>query len=53
MSYNREYVIIRGAMLVALPKGDFHREAEDLHNGWFEVLCQERVQYDDSRAKIA
>jgi len=40
-------------MLVALPKGDFHREAEDIHNQWFEVLCQEQVQYDDNRAKMA
>jgi len=40
-------------MLLALPKGDFHREAEDIHNRWFEVLCQERVQYDDYRAKKA
>ena len=40
-------------MLLALPKGDFHREAEDIHNRWFEVLCQERVQYDDNRAKMA
>jgi hypothetical protein len=40
-------------MLVALPKGDFHQEAEDIDNQWFEVLCQERVQYNDNRAKIA
>ena len=40
-------------MLVALPKGDFHREAEDIHNRWFEVLCQDRVQYEDNRAKMA
>jgi hypothetical protein len=40
-------------MLVALPKGNFGREAEDIHNRWFEVLCQERVQYDHNRAKMA
>jgi hypothetical protein len=40
-------------MLVALPMGDFHREAEDIFNGCLEVLCQERVQYDDNRAKMA
>jgi len=53
MSWDREYVIVRFAMLSALPKGDFNREAEDIHNQWFEVLRQERVQYDDDRAKIA
>jgi len=53
MSLDREYIIVRFVMLLALPKGDFHREAEDIHNGWFEVLCQERVQYDDNRAKKA
>jgi len=53
MSWDREYVIVRFAMLLALPKGDFHREAEDIHNRWFEVLCQERVQYDDNHAKKA
>jgi len=40
-------------MLLALPMGDFHWEAEDIHKGWFEVLCQERVQHDDNRAKVA
>jgi hypothetical protein len=40
-------------MLLALPKGDFHQQAEDIHNRWLEVLCQERVQYDDHRAKKA
>jgi hypothetical protein len=53
MSEDREYLIVRFAMLVALPKGDFHREAEDIHNRWLEVLCQEQVQYDDSCAKMA
>jgi hypothetical protein len=53
MSLDREYVVLRFAMLVALPKGDFHREAEDIHNRCFEVLGQERVQYDDNRAKMA
>ena len=51
MSYDREYVMVPIAMLVALSKGDFHREAGDIHNRWFEVLCQERVQYYDNRAK--
>jgi len=40
-------------MLSALPKGDFHPEAEDMHNQWFEVLGQERVQYYDNCAKKA
>ena len=40
-------------MLLALPKGDFNREAEDIHNRWFEVLVQERVRYDDNLAKKA
>jgi hypothetical protein len=41
MSSDREYVIVRFAMLLALPKGDFHWEAEDKHNRWFEALCEE------------
>jgi len=53
MSLDREYVIVRFAMLSALPKGDFHCEAEDIHNRWFDVWCQERVQYDDNRGKKA
>jgi len=53
MSYDREYVIVPFAMIIALPKGDFHPEAEDIHNRCFEVLCQERVQHDDSHAKKA
>jgi len=40
-------------MLLALPEEDFHQEAEDIHNRWFEVLCQERVQYYDTRGKKA
>ena len=40
-------------MLLALPKGDFHWEAEDIHTRWFEVLCQEREQYNNNRAKFA
>jgi hypothetical protein len=40
-------------MLLTLPQGDFHREVEDIHNEWFEVLCQERVQYDDNHGKKA
>jgi hypothetical protein len=53
MSWNREYVIVRFAMLLALPKGDFHRAAENIPNRWFEVLYQERVQSDDNQAKMA
>jgi hypothetical protein len=37
----------------ALPTRDFHRETEHIHNLWFEVLFQERVQYNDNRAKKA
>jgi len=40
-------------MLLALPTGDFHREAEDIHSEWFELLWQERVQYYDNRARKA
>ena len=40
-------------MLVALPKGDFHREAEDIYNQYLEVLCREQVQYEDVRAQKA
>jgi hypothetical protein len=40
-------------MLLALPNGDFHRKAEGVHNQSFQVLCQERVQYDDNCAKKA
>jgi len=32
-------------MLLALAMGDIHPEAEDIHNRWFEVLWQERMQY--------
>jgi len=53
MSEDRKYVIVRIVMLSALPKWVFHREAEDINNRWFEVLCQERVQYNDNRAKMA
>ena len=38
-------------MLFALSKGDFHQEDEDIHNWWFEVSCQELVQYDDNHTK--
>jgi len=41
MSWDREYVIVYFVMLLDLPKGDIHWEAEDIHNQWFEVLCQE------------
>jgi hypothetical protein len=40
-------------MLLALTTGDFHREAEDIQNQWFEELCKKRVQFDDNRAKKA
>jgi hypothetical protein len=30
-------------MVLPLPKGNFHWEAEVIHNGWFEVLCQEGI----------
>ena len=40
-------------MVLALPKGDFRREVEDIHSRRFEVLCQERVQYYENRAKKA
>jgi len=53
MSYNTEYVIVRFGMLLALPNGEFHQEVEDIHNQWFEVLCQERLKYYDTRAKTA
>jgi hypothetical protein len=53
MSQDREYVIVRFVMLSALPKGDFHPEAEDIHNRWFKLLCQERVQYDGNHTKKA
>jgi hypothetical protein len=41
MSYDREYVIVHFVMLLALQMWDFHQEAEDIHNRWLEVLCQE------------
>jgi len=53
MSFDKEYVIVRFVMLLALPKGDFRREADDIHNQWFWVLCQHGVQYYDTRAKMA
>jgi hypothetical protein len=45
--------MVRFAMLVALPKGDSHRDAEDIHNRWFGVLCHVPVHYEDNRAKMA
>jgi hypothetical protein len=39
--------------MLALQKGDFHREAEDIHHRWFDVLWQKCVQYDDQEAKKA
>jgi hypothetical protein len=53
MSLDRECIIVRFGILVALPKGDFHQEAEDILNRWFEVLCEERVQYYENCAKKA
>jgi len=40
-------------MLSSGPEGDFHGEAEDVYNRWFEVLLQERVQYNDICANEA
>jgi len=40
-------------MLLALQKEDFHREAKDIPNQWFEGLCQEREQYYDNHTKKA
>jgi hypothetical protein len=53
MSYDREYVIVHFAMLLALQKGEFHREAEDIHTRWFEVLHQEQVEFYYNHAKKA
>jgi len=53
MSYDREYIIVRFTMLLALPKVDFHWETENIHNEWFGVLCQEQVQYYDNSPKKA
>jgi hypothetical protein len=53
MSEDGEDVIVRSAMLLALTMGYFHREVEDIQNRLFEVLWQERVQYDDNHAKRA
>jgi len=53
MSKDREYVIVRFAILSALPKGYFRQESEDKHNRWFEVLCKKRVQYNDIPTKKA
>jgi len=40
-------------MIFALRTGDIPREAEEIHNRWFEVLYQELVQYNNDRAKKA
>jgi hypothetical protein len=40
-------------MLLALAKGYFQWEAEDIQNRWFKVLRKERVQYYDTHAKKA
>jgi hypothetical protein len=32
MPWDRDYISVHIAMLLALPKGDFYREAEDIHN---------------------
>jgi len=53
MSLDREYFIVRFGILLALPKGDFDQEADNIHNWQFEVLCQERVQYNHNRKKKA
>jgi hypothetical protein len=36
-----------------LPQGDFHRDAEDIHNRWVDVWCLERVQYYENCAMQA
>jgi hypothetical protein len=51
MSWDNEFSIVCFVMLLALPKGEIHQEAEDIHNRWLEVLSQERVQYYDNGAK--
>jgi len=53
MSYIREYVIVCFSMLLALPNGIFHQEAEDIHNQWFEVYCQKCMQCYHNCAKEA
>jgi len=53
MSQDTEYDIVRCAMLFALPKGNFHQEAEDIHNQLFEVLCHECVHDYDYHSKKA
>jgi hypothetical protein len=45
MSLDREYDFGRFVLLLALPIGDYHWTAEDLHNCWFEVVCQALVKY--------
>jgi hypothetical protein len=44
---DRQCVIVRFVMLLAQPMGDLHRDAEVIHNGWYDVLCKEQVQYYD------
>jgi len=51
--WDSKYDIVVFAMLLALQKGDYHWQAADIHNGWFEVLCQDRVQYANNRTKMA
>jgi hypothetical protein len=38
---DRDYVIVRFAIYLDLPKADFQQEAEDIHNQWFEVWYHE------------
>jgi len=44
ISQDREFVIVRFALLFTLPKRDFHQEAEDIHDRSFNVLFQAQVQ---------
>jgi len=40
-------------MLLTLPKGDFHQEAENMHDWLFEVMLKERMHYNDNRSRKA
>jgi len=51
MWYDREYVITYFTMSLALPKGEFHWEAEDILDQWFGVVRWERVRCNDDHPK--
>jgi hypothetical protein len=53
ISSDREYVVVYLVMLSSQTKSDVRRETEDIHNRWYDVLCQGRVQNYDTRAKNA